>query len=304
MGGNNESDSQEEGLDDAGCQLGVRGVERRIPRSQQLQLAERLLQEVEAVVLRDRILGQVPFAGVDADLALVRADVQDRTPVSVVLVPGDLGQLVADVDLMAQDAVDGLFPVEPRELGAPQRRPDHCQHQFWFLLDDVDRRREAGLRQHEEVARRSQAVPAHADGNVPVRRGAADRVELALLEEGEAIALRVRWLSPAIDPGHVVWGDAEVPQHDSRVDARTALAVRSQSLALELRRVFDVWLRDEDVRRTVRDRNDIDVGVFWSPLFAHRAEHRGTAWRREHDLALFAPPVARVLSIWDSKHRF
>src|ERR1700680_3454216 len=58
------------------CQLGVRGVERRIPRSQQLQLAQRLLQEVEAVVLRDRVLGQFPFAGVDADLALVRADVQ------------------------------------------------------------------------------------------------------------------------------------------------------------------------------------------------------------------------------------
>src|ERR1700675_4482288 len=65
-----------EGSDDGGCQLRLRGVERRIPRSQQLQLAERLLQEVEAVVLRDRVLGQVPFAGVDRDLALVRADVQ------------------------------------------------------------------------------------------------------------------------------------------------------------------------------------------------------------------------------------
>src|SRR6266566_2478926 len=97
---------------------------------------------------------------------------------------------------------------------------------------------------------------------------------------------------------------AEVPQHDRRVDARTALAVRSEPLALELRRVFDVWLRDEDVRRTVRDRNDIDVGVFWSSLFAHRAKHRGTAWRREHDLALLAPLVAWVLSIWDSKHCF
>src|SRR5262249_45330570 len=193
------------GIDDAGCQLGVRGVERRIPRSQQLQLAQRLLQEIEAVVLRDRILGQVPFAGVDADLALVRAHVQHRTPVVVVLFPRDLGQLVADVDLVAEDAVDGLFPVEPRELGAPEGRPDHRQHQLWFLLNDVDRRREASFRQRVQVARRSQAVPAHADGNVPVRWVAADRVQLTLLEEGEAIALRVRWLAAAIDPGYVVW---------------------------------------------------------------------------------------------------
>src|SRR5262249_42896455 len=101
-----------------------------------------------------------------------------------------------------------------------------------------------------------------------------------------------------------VWVHAEVPQHDRRIDARTALAVRSEPFALELRWVCDVWLRDEDVGGTVRNRNDVDVGVFWSPLFAHRAEHRRTAWRRENDLALFAPLVPRVLSIWDSKHRF
>src|SRR5260370_950672 len=199
-------------LYDARGQLGVRGVERRIPRSQQLQLAERLLQEVEAVVLRDRIRGQVPFAGVDADLALVRADVQYRTPVVVVLFPGDLGQLVADVDLMAQHAVDGLFPVEPRELGAPQGRPDYRQHQLWFLLDDVDRRREAGLRQHEEVARRSQAVPAHADGNVPVRRAPAHPRGLPPLQKGGAQATRLPGPPAPIDPGARDWVSAEVRQ--------------------------------------------------------------------------------------------
>src|SRR5215472_346153 len=102
-----------EGLDDGHYQLRVRGVECRIPRSQQLQLPQRLLQEIEAVVLRDRVLGQVPFAAVDVDLALVRADVQHRTPVVVVLLPGDLGELVADMDLVAQHAVDGLLPIEP-----------------------------------------------------------------------------------------------------------------------------------------------------------------------------------------------
>jgi len=137
-----------------------------------------------------------------------------------------------------------------------------------------------------------------------VRRVAADRVELTLLEEGETIALRVRWLAAAIDPGHIVRVHAEVPQHDRRVDARTALAVCAEPLALELRRILDVRLRDEDVGRAVCDRNDVDVRVFRSALFAHRAEHRGTAWRGEDDLAHFAPLVARVLSIWDSKHRF
>jgi hypothetical protein len=52
-----------------------------------------------------------------------------------------------------------------------------------------------------------------------VRRVAADRVQLTLLEEGEAIALGVRRLAAAIDPGHVVRVHAEVPQHDCRIDA-------------------------------------------------------------------------------------
>src|SRR5580704_3910058 len=108
------------GSQNAGCQLGVRFIERRIPRSQQLQLAQRLLQEVETVVLRDRVLGKLPFARVNADLALVRTDVQDRTPVVVVLFPGDLSQLVVDVNLVTENAVDGLLPVEPCELGAAE----------------------------------------------------------------------------------------------------------------------------------------------------------------------------------------
>src|SRR5260370_8764220 len=101
-------------LYDARGQLGVRGVERRIPRSQQLQLAERLLQEVEAVVLRDRIRGQVPFAGVDADLALVRADVPYRTPVVVVLFLGDLSHTVANRARMTKAPVAALVPAAPR----------------------------------------------------------------------------------------------------------------------------------------------------------------------------------------------
>ena len=107
--------------------------------SQQLELAQRLLQKVEAVVLGDRVHRQIPFAAVDRDLVLVGAHIQHRTPVVVVLFPGDLGELMADMDLVAEHAVDGLFPVEPRELGAPQRRADHRQHQLRLLLDDVDR---------------------------------------------------------------------------------------------------------------------------------------------------------------------
>jgi len=85
----------------------------------------------------------------------------------------------------------------------------------------------------------------------------------------EAITLGIRRLAAAIHPGHVVRVDAEVPQHDRGIDARAALAVRSEPLAFELRRIFDVWLRDENVGRTVRNRNDVDVGIFRSALFAH-----------------------------------
>src|SRR5206468_1118307 len=122
-----------------------------------------------------------------------------------------------------------------------------------------------------------------------------DGVQLALLEERQAIALGVRWLAPTVDEGDLgLRIDAEMAQGDPGVHVRAALAVATQALAAQLPRVLDPRLRHKHVRRVVGDRDDVDLLVLGLTLLAHGAERRRAARRLEDDHAFAPPLVARV----------
>src|SRR5206468_11746574 len=101
-------------------------------------------------------------------------------------------------------------------------------------------------RQRHQIARGRQSVAAQALREIPVRRVTADGVQLALLEEREAIAFGVRRLTSTVDEGDLgLRIDAEMAQRDPGVHIGAALAVAAEALATQLPGVLDPRLRDE-----------------------------------------------------------